>query len=156
RAPRARRVAAQGWRRPRSVRSVVMFVRIRNTPLDYAWGTDGEITRLLGDGTESACEPRDGGGPEAELWLGDPPGAPSRIIDRELAGGAADLRQWIDADPRATLGPYASGLREGDGARLPFLLKVLAADAPLSLQAHPSLEHAREGFARENALGIPL
>ncbi|GGA65230.1 mannose-6-phosphate isomerase, class I [Pseudoclavibacter endophyticus] len=133
-----------------------MFVRIRNTPLDYAWGTDGEITRLLGDGGDSACEPRTDGGPEAELWLGAHQGAPSRIVDRELVGGAVDLREWIEADPATTLGPLAGTLREGERARLPFLLKVLAAGAPLSLQAHPSLEHARDGFARENALGIPI
>ena len=40
--------------------------------------------------------------------------------------------------------------------RLPFLLKVLAAGAPLSLQAHPTPAQAEAGFARENAAGIPL
>jgi mannose-6-phosphate isomerase len=72
------------------------------------------------------------GGPEAELWLGAHPGSPSRIVDSDdtLAG---------------TL----------DG-RLPFLLKVLAAASPLSLQAHPTMEQAAAGFERENALGIPL
>jgi mannose-6-phosphate isomerase len=39
---------------------------------------------------------------------------------------------------------------------LPFLLKVLAADEPLSLQAHPSAEQAAEGFRREERLGIPV
>jgi mannose-6-phosphate isomerase len=33
---------------------------------------------------------------------------------------------------------------------------VLAADEPLSLQAHPSSAQAAEGFARENAAGIPV
>lgn len=131
-----------------------MFVRIRNTPLDYAWGTDGEITRLLG--ATEACAPRTDGGPEAELWLGAHDGSPSRIIDGEAADGAEDLRAWIAADPARTLGCLADGLRDGDGPRLPFLVKVLAAGAPLSLQAHPSLEHAREGFARENELGLPV
>ncbi|MET0405470.1 MAG: mannose-6-phosphate isomerase, class I, partial [Cystobacter sp.] len=42
------------------------------------------------------------------------------------------------------------------GAELPFLFKVLAAETPLSLQTHPSLAQAREGYARENAQGIPL
>ena len=37
---------------------------------------------------------------------------------------------------------------------LPFLLKLLAASEPLSLQAHPSAEQAREGFAREEASHI--
>jgi mannose-6-phosphate isomerase len=68
------------------------------------------------------------GGPEAELWLGTHPGSPSRV-----EGGLLSQR-----------------------TTLPFLLKVLAAASPLSLQAHPTLAQAVEGFARENALGIAL
>lgn len=132
--------------------AVLMFARIRNAPLDYAWGSDGEITRLLGD--SGACEPRRDGGPEAELWFGAHHGSPSWLADPGRSGGAADLRAWISADPATTLGPLAGGLRAGDGARLPFLMKVLAAASPLSLQAHPSLAHARAGFARENAEGL--
>jgi mannose-6-phosphate isomerase len=39
--------------------------------------------------------------------------------------------------------------------KLPFLLKILAADQALSIQVHPNLEQARRGFAAEEALGIP-
>src|SRR3954447_18554298 len=106
-----------------------MFVRIGNTPRDYAWGSRTAIAGLLG------TEPS--GGPEAELWLGAHPGSPARVLDPALAGGAADLAEWE---------------RTSD---LPYLLKVLAADGPLSLQAHPSPEQAREGFERENAAGLP-
>ncbi len=35
-------------------------------------------------------------------------------------------------------------------------MKILAAAAPLSLQAHPTEEQAAEGFAREEAAGIPI
>ena len=42
------------------------------------------------------------------------------------------------------------------GARLPFLFKVLAAEAPLSLQAHPTLEQARAGFDAEQARAVPI
>ncbi|WP_431220463.1 mannose-6-phosphate isomerase, class I [Leifsonia xyli] len=105
-----------------------MFVRIGNTPRDYAWGSTTAIAGLLG------TEPS--GGPEAELWLGAHPGSPSRVLDPALAGGAADLAAWE---------------RTSD---LPYLLKVLAADGPLSLQAHPSPEQARAGFERENAAGL--
>ena len=42
------------------------------------------------------------------------------------------------------------------GGRLPFLFKVLAAGEPLSIQAHPSMDQAREGFAREEGAGLPL
>jgi len=117
-----------------------MFVGITNTPRDYAWGSAGEISALLG------TQPT--GKPEAELWLGAHPGCPSVIVDPSQANGASDLFEWIQRD-----GPQILG----DGIeRLPFLLKVLAAGAPLSLQAHPTPEQAAEGFARENAAGIPL
>ena len=71
------------------------------------------------------------GRPEAELWLGTHPGSPARLVD----SGA----------PLAEL-----------AGELPFLLKLLAADAPLSLQVHPSPEQAVVGFAREQAAGVPL
>ena len=68
---------------------------------------------------------------EAELWFGAHPGSPSRVVGTDLT-----LDRIIDD-------------------RLPFLLKVLAADSPLSLQAHPTPEQAAAGFAREDAAGIP-
>ncbi len=117
-----------------------MFVRIGNTPRDYAWGSTTAIAGLLGT-TPS-------GHPEAELWLGAHAGSPSVILDPEQTDGAADLATWIERDPAEALGAGAT--------RLPYLLKVLAAAGPLSLQAHPSNAQAEEGFARENAEGIPL
>ncbi|MET0933019.1 MAG: mannose-6-phosphate isomerase, class I [Mycetocola sp.] len=116
-----------------------MFVPIVNTPRDYAWGSRTEIAGLLGR------EPS--GRPEAELWLGAHPGSPARILTPDAVGGSGTLADWIAADAAST------GLSE---PRLPFLLKLLAADAPLSLQAHPSPEQARDGFAREEAAGVPL
>lgn len=74
---------------------------------------------------------RPSGGPEAELWLGAHPGSPARVVGRE-----------------ETLHELAP--------RLPFLLKVLAAASPLSLQAHPTIAQAEEGFAREEAAGVPI
>lgn len=125
-----------------------MFVGIGNIPRDYAWGSATAIAELLGT-TPS-------GGPEAELWLGAHPGSPSRITEPADADGAVTLLDWIRADPATTLGPLQHGLREGDPVQLPFLLKILAADAPLSLQAHPTLAHARRGFAAENDAGLPM
>ncbi|MBX3193965.1 MAG: mannose-6-phosphate isomerase, class I [Microbacteriaceae bacterium] len=72
------------------------------------------------------------GEPQAELWFGTHPGSPARLIGR--SGTLAELVQ----------------------GRLPFLLKVLAAGGPLSLQAHPTAAQARVGFERENAAGIPV
>ncbi|WP_285041619.1 mannose-6-phosphate isomerase, class I [Plantibacter sp. LMC-P-059a] len=115
-----------------------MFVPLRATPRDYAWGSPTAIAELL------ASEPS--GRPEAELWLGAHPGAPTPIADPSTVGGHADLERWLAADPAAL----------GGRASLPFLLKVLAAAHPLSLQAHPDLGRAAAGFADENARGVPI
>ena len=119
-----------------------MFVSIANTPRPYAWGSSSAIAELLGRGAS--------GGPEAELWLGAHPASPSVIVDPTITDGARNLPEWIAAAPELTLGRFAAT------GRLPFLLKILAAEHPLSLQAHPTPEQAAAGFARENALGIPL
>jgi mannose-6-phosphate isomerase len=104
-----------------------MFVGLTNEPRDYAWGSTTAIAELLGRPAS--------GHPEAEYWLGTHPGSPSQLLEPDDNGGVTLLSQLTT---------------------LPFLLKVLAADAPLSLQAHPTSAQAREGFARENAEGIPL
>jgi mannose-6-phosphate isomerase len=71
------------------------------------------------------------GTPQAEVWYGTHPGSPSRMVGR-------------DGDLRDVAG------------ELPFLLKLLAAGSPLSLQVHPTAGQAQAGFARENAAGIPI
>lgn len=121
-----------------------MFVAITNTPRDYAWGSMTAIAELLGT-TPS-------GKPEAELWLGAHAGSPSVIVER-AASGASNLLELVQNDAHAALGTHSIAEH---GQRLPFLLKVLAAAAPLSLQAHPSPEQARAGFALENEAGIAL
>lgn len=116
-----------------------MFVGITNEARDYAWGGVGAISRLFGHAASTR--------PEAELWLGAHHGSPSRVLD--AGSGSTDLAEWIASDPTKHVGAHRDG-------RLPFLLKVLAAGGPLSLQAHPTTEQAKAGFARENAEGIPL
>ncbi|WP_022903789.1 mannose-6-phosphate isomerase, class I [Curtobacterium sp. B8] len=117
-----------------------MFLGITNTPRDYAWGSVTAIPELLGRTVTGA--------PQAELWLGAHPGSPSVVVNPATVGGADTLLDWIAAEPEAALGAGRTGL--------PFLLKVLAAAAPLSLQAHPTPEQAREGFDREEAAGVPV
>ncbi|MGW3450639.1 mannose-6-phosphate isomerase, class I [Streptomyces sp. NPDC001076] len=109
-----------------------------NTIRPYAWGSPTAIPKLLG------VEPS--GEPQAEMWMGAHPGAPSRTARGTLV-------EVIDADPRAELGEEAVARF---GPRLPFLLKILAAGAPLSLQVHPDLEQAREGYEDEERRGIPV
>ncbi|WP_103500610.1 mannose-6-phosphate isomerase, class I [Streptomyces sp. SM14] len=123
--------------------------RLDNTVRPYAWGSTTAIPALLG------VEPT--GEPQAELWMGAHPGAPS-LVDRGTgvaAGtdGLSPLTDVIAADPDRELGPESHA---AFGPRLPFLLKLLAADAPLSLQVHPDLAQAAAGFADEEARGVPL
>ena len=80
------------------------------------------------------------------MWLGAHPGDPARVGSRSLLDVIAD-------DPAAQLGPE---VRQRFGDALPFLVKVLAADEPLSLQAHPSAAQALEGYQREDRHGVPL
>ncbi|WP_138443298.1 mannose-6-phosphate isomerase, class I [Sinomonas susongensis] len=128
-----------------------------NTLRPYAWGSTTAIAELLGR------EPS--GGPEAELWIGAHPDSPSRVVgeageqeaeapaegpgaEREDGGGLDEL---IARDPEAALGAESIA---AFGPRLPFLLKVLAADHALSLQVHPTLEQAQAGFAAEESAGV--
>jgi mannose-6-phosphate isomerase len=115
--------------------------RLANTVRPYAWGSTTAIPELLG--TEPTGEP------QAELWMGAHPGAPSRL---ERGAGPVPLSEVIAADPVAELGEPAV---ERFGPRLPFLLKLLAAASPLSLQVHPDLAQAASGFADEESRGVP-
>jgi mannose-6-phosphate isomerase len=111
--------------------------RLDNTVRPYAWGSTTAIPHLLG------VEPS--GEPQAEMWMGAHPGAPSRTARGTLV-------EVIEADPERELGARAVARF---GPRLPFLLKILAAAAPLSLQVHPDLKQAEEGYADEERRGIP-
>jgi mannose-6-phosphate isomerase len=123
-----------------------VFTSISNTPRDYAWGARTGISDALGTAPS--------GGPEAELWLGAHPGSPSRIDDPTVQ--ARTLVDWIAAEPELTLANAYGSVDPITGApRLPFLLKILAAGGPLSLQAHPSSDVARRRFLEEDAAGVP-
>lgn len=119
----------------------VPFLALRNPIRSYAWGSHTAIPELLGQPSPSVE-------PQAELWMGDHPQAPSDVC---VDGGWISLREWIARDPKAVVG--AGG--DGSPGDLPFLFKVLAAGQPLSIQTHPDAAQARAGFAREEALGIP-
>jgi len=119
-------------------------VLVLDNPIqNYAWGSRTAIAELLGRSAPSAE-------PEAELWIGAHPKAPSRIAEPK---GKGTLDHAIQNDPVGLLGPEVC---DRFGNELPFLFKVLAALEPLSIQAHPNQEQARIGWARENAEGIPL
>jgi len=105
----------------------------------YPWGSRTVIPELLG-------QPVPADRPHAELWIGAHPDEPSRLPD------GRPLDAVIAGEPQALLG---APVVERFGARLPFLMKVLAADSPLSLQAHPTTEQAEIGFAAEEEAGLP-
>ena len=105
----------------------------------YAWGSLTAMAELFGR------EPS--GQPEAELWFGAHPGAPSAVLGEE----ETTLDELIARDPEGLLG---SGSVAVHGRALPFLAKVLAAGTPLSLQVHPTREQAAAGFAAEEAAGV--
>jgi mannose-6-phosphate isomerase len=111
--------------------------RIQN----YAWGSRTAIAELLG-------RPAPAANPEAELWLGAHSSAPSLTLRN---GAWRSLLDVIAEKPAAELGPAVVARF---GPRLPFLLKVLAAETPLSLQAHPDADQARAGFAAEEAAEV--
>lgn len=102
-------------------------VKLRGAEMAYEWGDDVFIARLLGRSSPQRI---------AELWLGAHPGGPSTAL--------------IDGVP-VGLGHVVAA-----SGGLPYLLKVLSAARPLSIQAHPSRPQAREGFHRENQAGKPL
>ena len=114
-------------------------LKLENPIQDYAWGSKTALARL--QGRPPATEP------EAELWIGAHPKAPSVVT---VAGRRLTLDRLVADRPTEMLGPAAQRF----GAVLPFLLKILAVAEPLSIQAHPSLAQAAEGFAREQEAGI--
>lgn len=112
--------------------------RIEGRAQHYAWGSVTAIPGLLG--LEATGEPY------AEHWLGAHESAPSLVA-------GAPLDTLISEHGKDILGT-ATFTRFG--GRLPYLMKLLAADHPLSIQAHPNREEAEAGFARENAAGVPI
>ncbi|MFI6759039.1 mannose-6-phosphate isomerase, class I [Micromonospora sp. NPDC050417] len=106
---------------------------------DYAWGSRTVIAGLQGRPVPSP-------GPEAELWLGAHPGSPAMVRQGEARISLVEL---LAAEPGRWLGDEV--LTRFDG-RLPFLMKLLAPEAPLSLQAHPDSAQARQGYAADQAL----
>ena len=145
--------------------------RLTNTVQHYDWGSHTDIRELLNT--------PESGKPEAELWLGAHPSAPSLAApwsdsilpnsDSELHDGSHVILREV-AESRANVGPIALdrliqqmpvemlGNRVLDkfGPKLPYLLKVLAADRALSLQVHPASHLARAGFNRENREKVPI
>ncbi|HVK22734.1 MAG TPA: mannose-6-phosphate isomerase, class I, partial [Actinokineospora sp.] len=109
------------------------LLRLDNPIRPYDWGSRTVLADLLGRPSPAAV-------PEAELWIGAHPAAPSGLPD------GRSLLAAIAADPASMIGPGAD--------RLPFLLKILAVERPLSIQVHPDAPQAVDGFARDELTGL--
>jgi mannose-6-phosphate isomerase len=113
------------------------MIEIKGAIKHYDWGGYYYLPMLL--------DSHDARQPFAELWLGDHFAGSSTLVD------GSPLSTWIEAAPEYRLGKKVV---EQFGRRLPYLLKVLDVREPLSIQVHPTLEQAKQGFARENARAI--
>ena len=122
---------------------IIQIYRLKNKIQTYAWGSTSAIPLLQGRTPRPDM-------PEAELWMGAHPKAPSLI---KVDANWVPLNEIIKSYPTEFIGKKAAEIFDG---KLPYLFKILAADQPLSLQAHPDLNQAQLGFERENNIGIPF
>lgn len=99
---------------------------VRGVVQHYDWGDPTALAELTG------VEPD--GTPWAEIWFGTHSAGPATVVER---------------------GQRDRPLAEVAGA-LPYMLKLLAAREPLSLQTHPTAQQAEAGFAREQSQGVPV
>lgn len=118
------------------------MLRLTNPTRQYAWGSMSAIQDLLELPVTSE--------PVAESWMGTHPSAPSRVM---TTNGGTGLDTLITDNAQTMLGPEVVSRF---GIALPYLLKVIAADSPLSLQVHPNMEQARRGYLAEESAGIPV
>lgn len=119
------------------------IVRLEGAIQNYEWGSRTALAALQGRPPSER--------PEAELWLGAHPRAQAQVIAPD--GARVALADWVERDPRGVLG---DAVFARFGARFPFLLKMLAVEQALSLQAHPDAEQARSGYAREQQGGVTI
>lgn len=118
---------------------VSAMFRMINPVQTYDWGSATAFSELFGWAAP--------GTPQAEVWMGAHPKAPSQVV--------TGAKEPVRLDDHLNQHPEQLG-SGGPGQRLPFLLKILAVATPLSIQAHPSRDQAAAGFAAEEAAGIDL
>ena len=114
--------------------------KLNNVIQTYSWGSIRSLHEMLNVENPNHIPP-------AEMWMGAHPGGCSRVLDQDIS-----LTALLADNSTTMLGSYTA-LRYGE---LPYLLKVIAADSPLSIQVHPNKQQAEAGFQRENELGIPI
>jgi mannose-6-phosphate isomerase len=118
---------------PVSTPEALALVPMHNRIQDYDWGSTSALA-LLQSRTP-------GGGPEAELWMGAHPAAPSELVVGD--GERIALPDAVNRFPEALLG---QATLDRFGSRLPYMLKILAIARPLSVQVHPDAARAAEAY----------
>jgi mannose-6-phosphate isomerase len=131
--------------------------RLYNQIKHYEWGSKSFISEFLGAGKDAGVPLEL---PWAEMWMGTHPGGPSRVVEEEITTNNTNNTNktrigCVSGSGRRSVPDTIRELSEVAG-RLPFLFKLLPAEKPLSIQAHPDLAQAREGYARENEAGLAL
>jgi mannose-6-phosphate isomerase len=104
------------------------MLHLRGAIQHYAWGDRYALPELL--------EVTADGRPWAEIWFGTHPRGQAHVDD--------------------SLHHPAPTFLVDEVGELPFIVKLLSAAQPLSLQTHPSKEQAAAGFSREERAGVPL
>ncbi|TNH05481.1 mannose-6-phosphate isomerase, class I [Testudinibacter sp. TR-2022] len=118
-----------------------MLYSLKGTAQHYVWGGQDYIPQWLGIAKQQSHY--------AEWWLGAHPSSPS-MLKTEI--GELALNEYLKLNP-TSLGERSIAQF---GVELPYLLKILDVEKPLSIQLHPTKAQAEIGFARENAAGISL
>ena len=119
-----------------------MLYNLQNPIQNYAWGSTTALTELFGIANPNQE-------PQAEVWMGTHPNGCSTVV---VDGQPVLLSKLISDAPEKVLGEQTYKAFGG----LPYLLKLLAAEQPLSVQVHPEKSKAQAGFNREMEQGIPL
>ncbi len=119
------------------------MIRLKPVVQHYDWGGYDYIAELIKEKNRDYK-------PYAELWMGAHPQL-SSVAD--VSGFEVNLDALIAANPLQILGRQAASMFDG---KLPFLFKILDVRHMLSVQVHPSLDQARQGYERENQQGIRL
>ena len=116
--------------------------KLQGPVMPYAWGSPTAIPEFFGKPAA--------GEPIAEVWYGAHAKGPATVLG--IGGSDVPLDRVLRSRP------YLLGDRvlAEHGPRLPFMVKLLAAARPLSLQVHPDQGTASAGFEREEAGGLPL
>lgn len=122
--------------------SMENILPLQGTVQYYDWGGTHFLTEML----QLQSEP---GKTYAEYWMGAHPKSSSTIFVNQQS---ISLWKAINEEPLTYIGDTIKQKYGG----LPFLFKILDVQRALSIQVHPSLSEAIEGFDREDNAGIPL